>query len=55
MLAFPNEASGLAPIKGGIDVIKEMGIAIQECAKLIQEYIDIGFPRKIGVPPRTTK
>jgi hypothetical protein len=52
MLAFANEASGLTPIKGGIDVIKEMGVAIQESSKLIQEYIDSGFFRKIRLPPR---
>jgi hypothetical protein len=48
MLAFANEASGLEQIKGGIDIIKEMGAAIQVCAKLIQEYIDRGFLRKIS-------
>jgi hypothetical protein len=43
VLAFGHEACDLQEIKGGLDVIKEMGLAIQDCAKLIQEYIDSPF------------
>jgi hypothetical protein len=45
MLAFANEACTLEKIKGGIDIIKEMGLAVQDVAKLIQDYISSPFFR----------
>jgi hypothetical protein len=43
MLAFANEASDLEQIKGGIDVIKEMGFAIQDGSQLMEDYIKSPF------------
>jgi hypothetical protein len=46
MLAFSNETTDLGQIKGGIDVIKEMGIAVKDTCELIQEYMQTPFFRK---------
>jgi hypothetical protein len=46
MLSFANEASDLEQISGGLDVIKEMGLAVQEGAKLIEDYMASPFFRE---------
>jgi hypothetical protein len=43
MLAFANEACDLERISGGLDVIKEMGLSVQEGAKLIEDYMASPF------------
>jgi hypothetical protein len=45
MLAFAREASSLRQIKGGLDVIREMGLAIQDGCRLLQEYYSQSFIR----------
>jgi hypothetical protein len=46
VLAFATEACTLEKLNGGIDVIKEMAIAIQDCANLINDYIKSPFFRE---------
>jgi hypothetical protein len=48
MLAFANEACDLEKIKGGIDVIREMGLAVQDSARLLQDYIKSPFIGEIS-------
>jgi hypothetical protein len=48
MLAFANGARNLESLKDGIDVIKEMGLAIQDCAKLIIDYTKSPFFRELS-------
>jgi hypothetical protein len=43
MLSFANEARQLQQIKGGLDVIKEMGLAVQDGARLIDDYMKSPF------------
>jgi hypothetical protein len=43
MLSFANEARELPQISGGLDVIKDMGAAVQDGVKLIEDYMSSSF------------
>jgi hypothetical protein len=43
MLSFANEASELEQISGGLNIIKEMGLTVQDGAKLIEDYMGSSF------------
>jgi hypothetical protein len=45
MLSFANEASELQQISGGLNVIKEMGLTVEDGAKLIEDYMGSSFFR----------
>jgi hypothetical protein len=43
MFAFARGVKNLRQLDGGIDVIKEMCLAVQDAASLIQQYMESGF------------